>query len=453
MLVQLTRLQSLRGEQKIKSLICHQVITMSKRAHEVQINSVDTLKKPCLNSIEEQNALPHVPAFFPISRAKPLTIKHDPSLSGDCVILWMSRDQRVNDNYALYYAQSMAIARQVPLKVVFNLVPNFLQATLRQYGFMIKGLKEVESSLRNLNIPFHLLLGNPVENIVQFTHQNNAVMLVCDFTPLKVGSSWCRDVAHHLDNSFKRVPLIQVDAHNIVPCWVASPKLEYSARTFRGKITPKITEYLHDIPVPTSNPVGSLEGCNTIDWEAALDSLAIDRLVDEVDWIIPGAVAAQAMFHHFVENKLKDYGENRNDPNLNFSSNLSPYIHFGQISVQQMILELKRLKKQGSSVDSFIEEVVVRRELADNFCYCKCFRLFYTLIDHRSNVMLDNQHYDSLDGCNDWARETLQVHRHDPRPVTYSRDELEQAKTHDDLWNAAQIQVLREGKMHVGYSS
>ncbi len=330
--------------------------------------------------------VPHIPTGFHVSRARTLTKNHrgHQTLKGDCVVLWMSRDQRVRDNYALLYAQSVAQSLQVPLKVVFNLVPRFLEATLRQYAFMIGGLKEVETELRSLQIPFHLLMGDPVDNVSNFVRDQHAAMLVTDFSPLRVSTSWVKAVAARLDQGSGPVttvvPMIQVDAHNIVPCWVASPKLEYSARTFRGKITPKIPEYLKDIPSPLQNPAGSLAGCTAIDWDAALESLQINRDVKEVTWIQPGATAAESMLTKFIEQGLKGYDEKRNDPNnLNASSNLSPYLHFGQISAQRVALAAKRAKQgAGSATDSFIEELVVRRELTDNFCFCK-FSLFLSV--------------------------------------------------------------------------
>ena len=132
------------------------------------------------------------------------------------------------------------------------------------------------------------------------------------------------------------------------------------------------------------------------------------------------------MLDSFINDRLKKYEEERNNPNKNSCSNMSPYFHFGQISNQRVILYLKELKK---SADSFVEESVVRRELADNFC-------FY------------NTQYDSLSSLYDWAKETLQVHSADKRSVVYTQDILEKAKTHDDLWNAAQLQMVRDGKMH-----
>lgn len=378
--------------------------------------------------------LPFVPPDFNPNRARVLTQSHAfPASGGDCVILWMSRDQRAIDNHALLYARGVAAHRNVPLKVVFNLVPTFLEATLRQYDFMITGLREVEEQLRSKHIPMYLTMGDPVVNIPQFAATHNALMLVGDFSPLRIGQMWSKQVAEKLDNSSspaRRLPYVQVDAHNVVPCWIASTKCEYSARTIRTKITTKTPEYLKPYPDLEPNPSGGcLDGCAPIDWTTALASLQINRSVGKIDWLAPGTAAGLQTLQSFIDTRLKDYADKRNDPNNELLSNMSPYFHFGQVSVQRAVLEVKLSKRYPGSADSFIEEAVVRRELADNFC-------FY------------NAHYDSLEGCYEWARETLRVHEADPRSVLYSLDQLEQAQTHDDLWNAAQLQMTRRGKMH-----
>lgn len=409
-------------------------LLMSKRpATSSDSPRKQTKSGPAASSSSPVVALPFVPANFNTKRARLVTKVHTKLNSdGQCVVLWMSRDQRVDDNHSLFYAQSVAREHNLPLRVVFNLVPKFEQATLRQFGFMLRGLEEVEHKLRENNVPFHLLMGNSVENIPRFASEHKALMVVTDFQALRVPRAWIAGVANSLDGeSSQMIPLVQVDAHNVVPCWIASEKLEYSARTIRNKIQSKLPEFLPDIPTPVwKHPdEGPVSECKAVDWEEALASLTIDRTVTEVDWITPGHTAATNMLTSFVENKLKHFADKRNNPNEDVASHLSPYFHFGQLSVQRAILVMKQQKKHPSSVDSFVEEAVVRRELADNFC-------FY------------NPQYDSLLGCSDWARETLQTHSADPRAKVYSREQLERGMTHDDLWNAAQIQMTKEGKMH-----
>ena len=351
------------------------VRAMSKRK-EVDSDSPPVEKKKRVPKVvvtaaaEVPSNLPFLVPNFNNARARLLTV-HDEVTPGDCVIYWMSRDQRAHDNHAMLYAQGVATNKGVPLKVVFNMVPKFLNATLRQYDFMIKGLQEVEHELRSKNIPFHLLMGDPTENIPQFAIDERACMIVCDFSPLRVGLSWTATVADKLDGIKVPIPVVQVDAHNVVPCWIASPKLEYGARTIRTKIQNRLPEFLKQYPELLSNNPGELKGCKPVNWITALGSLEIDRTVGPVNWLDPGSTAGINMLNSFIETRLKDYSAKRNDPNLTLQSNLSPYIHFGQVSVQRLVLLLKASKKHPSSADSFIEEAVVRRELADNFCFCK----------------------------------------------------------------------------------
>ena len=285
-----------------------------------------------------------------------------------------------------------------------------------------------------MKIPMHLTMGDPVENIPQFLRQHKAQLLVSDFSPIRIQLHWMTAVASVLDQepsaAFRR-PLVQVDAHNVVPCWVASPKLEYSARTIRSKITKLFPDYFVEFPPLTPNVGGdaALEGCTRIDWTASLASLQIDRTVPEVTWITPGRTGAWNMITTFCDSKLKDYGDKRNDPNVDVASHMSPYYHFGQVSPHRVALHVKGLRRHSPSTEAFLEESIVRRELADNFC-------FY------------NPRYDSLDSCYEWAKETLRVHTADPRDYVYTREQFERAQTHDDLWNAAQLQMVREGKMH-----
>eukprot|EP00596_Hydrurales_sp_CCMP1899_P002020 CAMPEP_0119053944 /NCGR_PEP_ID=MMETSP1177-20130426/74747_1 /TAXON_ID=2985 /ORGANISM="Ochromonas sp, Strain CCMP1899" /LENGTH=508 /DNA_ID=CAMNT_0007034029 /DNA_START=134 /DNA_END=1660 /DNA_ORIENTATION=- len=405
---------------------------MSKRKEEDnETGKPEKKKRAPKKAVLEEIATPHLPFLvtdFNNTRAKLLSIT-DSLQSGECVIYWMSRDQRAHDNHALIYAQGVAVAKGVPLKVIFNMVPKFLQATLRQYDFMIKGLEEVEGVLRSKNIPFHLLMGDPVENVPEFANSQRAMLVVCDFSPLRVGLAWTKSVGEGLDALQAPIPLVQVDAHNVVPCWIASPKLEYAARTIRPKIQNKLPDYLKDYPELLSNSQGSLDGCQLIDWNDALSRLEIDRTVLPVTWLQPGERAAFEMLQSFIDVRLKDYGSKRNDPNSNNLSNLSPYLHYGHISVQKLVIVLKRSKKFPGSADGFIEEATVRSELADNFC-------FY------------NPKYDSIEGCNDWARESLRIHETDIRPILYTQNELEAGYTHDDVWNAAQLQMTSIGKMH-----
>lgn len=143
-----------------------------------------------------------------------------------------------------------------------------------------------------------------------------------------------------------------------------------------------------------------------------------------------GEQAARTVLGAFLHEKLARYTQ-RNDPNQEVSSDLSAHLHFGMISAQRVALETLAHGHPGEQTDAFLEELIVRRELADNFC-------------------LHTPDYDSVDGFPAWAAQSLYKHRNDPRPALYSPEEFENARTHDPLWNAAQTQMLLTGKMH-GY--
>ena len=345
-------------------------------------------------------------------------------IKGGPVVYWMQRDQRTDDNWALIYAQQIALHTNNSLIVVFNLVNNFEGAALRQYYFMIEGLKEVEQNLLKLNIPFVLLIGNPKEEIPKFLKVHNASILIADFNPLKITRRWKKEIFDLID-----IPFYQVDAHNIVPIWQVSDKLEYAAYTIRPKINEKINEYLTDYPLLAVMAESEVKKI-AIKWDMIYDNLNVDKTVKIIKDIIPGSKAAENILINFI-NKLNDYDKKRNDPNSNYQSGLSPYLHFGQISAQRIAYTIKLIDCNLESKEAFLEQLIVRKELSDNFCYF-------------------NTRYDSADGFPVWSKRTLLEHEKDKRDFLYVINEFEHARTHDKLWNAAQKEMVNTGKMH-GY--
>ncbi|MDD5555996.1 MAG: deoxyribodipyrimidine photo-lyase [bacterium] len=356
-------------------------------------------------------------------RVRPL---NDARPAAGPVVYWMQRDQRARDNWALLHAQRLALDLRSPLAVVFCLVPAFLGATMRQYRFMLGGLRETEASLREKGIPFFLLAGNPPDEIPAFLARRRAGALVVDFNPLRIAAEWRREVAARA-----AVPVVEVDAHNIVPCRVASEKAEVGARTFRPKIARLLPSFLTDIPALAPHPFPWSGAVEAPDWRSAERRIRADRGVPEVGWIRPGERAAARALREFASERLPLYEERRNDPAEEWTSRLSPYLHFGQISAQRVALEAKRSPARKGSREAFLEELVVRRELADNFCR-------YT------------EHYDGVDGFPAWARKSLDRHAGDRRPFLYTFERLERGGTHDEIWNAAQREMVARGFMH-GY--
>jgi deoxyribodipyrimidine photo-lyase len=335
----------------------------------------------------------------------------------------MSRDQRVNHNWALLAAAEYARQQSTALSVVFCLAPSFLGATERQYSFMLKGLREVEQALARHGIPFILLLGEPPHEVINYCERNRIGALFTDFSPLRVGRHWRDAIATSLT-----IPFFEVDAHNCVPTWVASPKQEWAAATFRPKITRHLADFLTPFPELTTFTSPTVP---STDWERIERSLTYDHSVPAVLWCTPGEQAAQQALNRFIAERLTGYATHRNNPARTAQSQLSPYLHFGQLSAQHIALSVQVSTAPETDKEDFLEELIVRRELADNFC-------FY------------NPHYDSFAGLPSWAQKTLNEHRDDPREQLYTREQLEQAQTHDPIWNAAQQQLTQDGTMH-GY--
>lgn len=346
-------------------------------------------------------------------------LKEEKTQNGQ-IVYWMSRDQRVADNWALIYAYQQAKLSNSKLTILFTLSPSFIGANLRQYDFMLRGLAEVSHSLSQKGIEFKLLKGEPVTSLHNYINDNGVALIVSDFDPLKVKRRWKDELNNSIDISHH-----EVDAHNIVPCWIASDKLEFGAYTIRPKIKRLLPEFLTDF-----SDIGAKPTANTpFDIKEIINWLNPNSNIKPINWVKPGEVEARKALNKFVDNRLNGYSSRKNDPNLNGQSNLSPYLHFGQISAQRVAIEV--MKSSAPEIDkaAFLEELIVRRELSDNFC-------FY------------NSNYDNTEGFHAWAKETHKAHRSDKREFIYTIDELENGTTHDKFWNAAQMEMVKTGKMH-----
>ena len=352
-------------------------------------------------------------------RIKPL---NNLKFNGSSVCYWMQRDKRVQDNWALIHAQDLALKNKVPLYVCFTYLGKFKDANIRQYQFLFDGLKETSEKLNNKNIPFYLLKGDSVVEIEKFIEINNIGCLVTDFSPLKVYQNRVAKVASKINIQFH-----QVDAHNIIPTWIASEKQEYAAYTFRPKVLKKIDEYLTDFSEIINHPIKPSIELKLINWEEVINNLEIDHSVPKINWLVSGENAADVIFNKFINQSYYDYGDDKNNPNIDGTSNFSPYLHYGHISSQRIALSL--YANEAIESKGFLEQLIVRKELADNFCYF-------------------NKSYDSYNGFPNWARKSLDSHRNDEREYLYSLSELEEANIHDELWNAAQKQMVTTGKMH-----
>lgn len=344
--------------------------------------------------------------------------------SSDVIIYWMSRDQRSIDNWALLHAQELAIKQGIPMCVIFCLIPNFLNATEPQYNFMLQGLKEVKDELEKKNISFFLLSGEASSVIPMFLENFNTPCLICDFSPLKEHKNWLNGI----NNNLKKKCLIkQVDSHNIIPVWYCSDKKEYSARTLRPKIQKNIKEFLTPFPLLKKN-INPFVFSKT-QFNKNIIFLDFKNLIKKNIYSFkPGQKEALKVLKDFLNKKLNKF-DLRNDPLEDVLTNLSPYLHFGNICSQRVILESNKVSNK--NLNLLFEEIVVRKELSDNFCYYE-------------------NNYNNFNGLPEWSKKTLIKHEKDKRDFLYNQLEFETAKTHDPLWNASQIQMVKTGKMH-GY--
>lgn len=340
------------------------------------------------------------------------------------ILYWMNRDMRVHDNWSLLFAQELAEDNAVPLLVMYNLDSEFLGGGRRQVDFKIKGLKEVEEELSKLNIPFFLVYGkNTVQDTVLFCIEHKISSIITDQFPLKLPQRWISEI-----NKQIAIPLYEVDTHNIVPVWTASSKQEFGAYTIRPKIHKLLPKFLEDFPsVKKQNiPYSSTK----VDWYKVEKSIKTKESISSLE-VPSGQKAAMKRLGIFIKDTLKNYPDLRNDPTKKVLSDLSPYLHYGQISAQRIAFEVSRAPVSENAKEAFLEELIIRRELADNYC-------FY------------NKHYDSFEGFPNWAKKTHEQHRDDRREYVYTLEEFENAKTHDPLWNASQLEMVHTGKMH-GY--
>ncbi len=368
-------------------------------------------------------------------------LQKNSSETGKCVIYVMSRDQRVSQNHALLYAIKEAESKKLPIYVVFFYYSKVKSRGYRHYKFMFEGLSEVSENLKTLNIPFLFFDHNKLVEL----NKLNPESVYFDFSPLRGPRAVKSNFSETTAASVK-----VVDTHNIIPVWVISDKEEFAAYTIRSKIHKQIKRYL-DEDFPGFSKLEKVD-VPKIDAEVFPTSEYFEKLLVSFPKeglykpeFIGGYKNARNQLELFIDEKLKDYDELRNDPTKNNQSDLSPYLHFGQISSLEIVKELLKLSnsslenilkkeslsKEEQSISAFIEELVVRKELSDNFCYY-------------------NENYDSIKGVKPWAKATLLEHQSDKREYIYSQEELEFAKTYDPAWNAAQIQMIQTGKMH-GY--
>ncbi len=397
-----------------------------KRAAEPEASEAETRRSAAVAKLSAD--LPE--ALRRLASGDRVTVRRDgaPAPAGKAVVYWMQRAQRAFDNPALDCAVEAANTLGLPVVVYFAGISNFPHANLRHYVFLNQGLRDVEADLKQRNVSF-VLRNAPREDHLRLFADVGAALVIGDENPMREPERWRCHVAKTTD-----VPYWTVDADVIVPTG-RFEKAQYAAYTMRGRLWKMVPDYLQPSLNPHADhawkaPRGFIQDDPQHDMTAGWTDL--DRTVLPVD-LVGGAHAAHARLQHFVSHLLSGYAQRRNHPDEDATSMLSPYLHYGHVSPLTIYLALEAAvekdKSLRESADSFLDEMVTWRELCINY-------------------VKYNPHYDDPECAEEWARKTIAEHAGDLRDPTYTLQQMERAETYDELWNAAQRQMIRRGWMH-----
>ena len=352
-----------------------------------------------------------------------------PLKEGKCVVYWMQRSQRGIDNPALDTAIDLGNALDLPVIVFFSAISNFPHANLRHYRFMNQGFADIEEDLAERNVSF-VLRRAPNNSLEKFLAEVNAAMLVGDENPCREPERWRQVLSHRLD-----LPYWTVDADVVVPSNFF-PKHQYALHIMKPKLYAEMPKYLVASPKTSAKHAWKRPHDFTsfpVQEDVTKNWKNLDRSVAPVDNFTGGTHAALQRMKEFIAQGLENYPTARNHPETDGTSRLSPYLHFGHISPVTIVLAadeaVKAAKVSHAARDVFVSELVGWREISVNFV----------------KYVPD---YDSIACAPSWAEKTLREHARDKRDPIYTLEELEQAKTYDELWNAAQMQMVKYGWMH-----
>ena len=350
------------------------------------------------------------------------------------VLYWMQQSQRIHFNHALNEAILYANEKHMPVVIYFGLTPYYPDANERHYIFMLEGLKEVKKIANHMGITYVMKIGNPVDQIKTLLHDAEALFM--DMGYLKYQKEMRHEVMHYVIDQESDLHVEMIDTDLMVPVEVASNKIEYGAYTIRPKIKRVLESYrdffhLHTLYQQTLLPLendGDLEDINHF-----ISQLNIDHAVKKSPIYHGGYIEGMKLFHAFVNNTINRYPES-NNPSLNLTSKLSMYLHFGQISSLELYERLYQLVSfgqiDGQAFDAFVEQLIIRRELAHNYVYYqKGYDQFETMTEP-------------------WAYQTMENHQDDIRSYVYSIEDYIQFRTHDPYFNAAMKEMVFTGYMH-----
>lgn len=388
-----------------------------------------------------------------VSECDPARARHcnsipDVSVSGDVVVYWMMRGQRAVNNLAFDTAAACARGLQVPLVVLIRLGGGPRGTDLRHVDMMLRGLPEVAAgcAARQAHVLLDAWSGQDPAATLRLL--NPRVVILDDDVMPKARATRANACAQ------VHAPCIAIDGDLVVPAAMFD-RQEHGARTIR----PKIHRLLHrfeaevggarhapnvTLPPTLTTRVGQRPHLSWFDVAArsftdCTLALLLDRArtagITDRAGLIPtfpsGPRAAQRALNAFVGGALNGYDSARNHPEIDGTSGLSTYLHYGHVSPHDVLRRVQRSGAPDADIKACVEQLVVRRELAHNY-------------------VLRNPDSAHLAGAAPWAIATLDEHAADPREHLYDEDELAAAATHDPLWNAAQRQMMSTGLMH-GY--
>jgi deoxyribodipyrimidine photo-lyase len=347
-----------------------------------------------------------------------------PDPVGTCVVYWMQRAQRSVDNPALEVAVEAANEIGKPAVVFFAPVPFYPHANLRHYRFLEEGIPDIAQSLAKRDIGF-VVRRYPEHSLIKFCDEVRASLVVGDENPMREPEAWRQTATKKL-----KVPLWTVDADVIVPSKLLL-KAQYSAHIIRPRLRAQLDRFL----VASKNkkakkvwkkPAGLLSLDSNFD---ITKNWPLDRSVEAVPGLRGGTGEGLRLLKHFIKHTLPGYTTTRNKPEMEGTSRLSPYLHFGHIGPRTVALAVENADAPKVDKEAFFNQVITWRELA-------------------VNLVRFNPNYDNFECGEPWAHRTLAKHARDKRPVLYSERQFENAETHDPLWNAAQMQMVTKGWMH-----
>jgi deoxyribodipyrimidine photo-lyase len=347
---------------------------------------------------------------------------------GRCVVYWMQRAMRIVDNPALDVAIEAGNAVGLPVVVFFSVIPNYPNANLRHYHFLAQGLRDVEQDAAERGVGF-VVRRHPDNSLETFLEEVEAALLIGDESRCREPERWRTVLARRL-----KLPYWTVDADVVVPSRVFG-RSYVLLHHFRPHLKAELPKYF--VTARRIRPDREWKMRKTLPSFSLSEDIThgfkgLNRSVRPVDTFTGGSHAALKRLREFVRDDLKNYEETRNHPEVHGTSRLSPYLHFGHIGPLTIALAVNDAVKKGRAPErageKFLDELIGWRELAVLF------------VQHEPN-------YDNWKCAAPWARKTLMDHGGDKREC-YSFEKLERGQTGDDLWNAAQQQMVETGWMH-----